>query len=106
MTAKAGIGDTTMSTVFRIATVAALAASLGGCQQYLARQDFIEPYTGDAVRQNLAVQTPDPWPRAAYHTHIPTDGYRQGNAIKKYRSYGEEVPAQQLQPLQLVVPQQ
>jgi len=95
-----------MSALSKICVIAAVGLALGGCEQYLARQDFIEPYTGDAVRQNLAVQTPDPWPRAAYVTGIPTDGYRQGGAIKKYRTYHEEAPAQQLQPLQLVVPQQ
>jgi hypothetical protein len=95
-----------MSAMFRTTAIAALTLALGGCQQYLARQDFIEPYTGDAVRQNLAVQTPDPWPRAAYETHIATDGYRQGTAVKKYRVYGEEAPPPAVQPLQLVVPQQ
>jgi hypothetical protein len=95
-----------MSAILKIAAVAMIATSLGGCEQYLARQDFIEPYTGDAVRQNLAVQTPDPWPRAAYYKRIRTDGYRQGQAADNYRTAHDEAPAQQVQPVQLVVPQQ
>ncbi len=105
-TTMAMTGKRTMSALSKICLIAAVGLTLGGCEQYLARQDFIEPYTGDAVRQNLAVQTPDPWPRSAYFTGIPTDGYRQEGAIKKYRTYHEDAPAQQLQPLQLVVPQQ
>lgn len=83
----------------------AVAISLAGCQQYLARQDLIEPWSGDAVAQNLAVQAIDPWPRHAYDTHIPTSGRRQATAIRKYQTFGEETPAKELAPVQLVVQQ-
>ena len=80
--------------------------ALGGCQQYLARQDLIEPYSSDAVAQNSAIQVIDPWPRHAYDTRIPTSGYRQATAVKRYNTFGEEAPPAALQPLQLVVPAQ
>jgi hypothetical protein len=83
----------------------AVAVSLAGCQQYLARQDLIEPWSGDAVAHNLALQTIDPWPRHAYDTHIPTSGRRQATAIRKYQAWGEETPQQELAPVQLVVQQ-
>lgn len=89
----------------KTAAIASLLA-LGGCQQYLARQDLIEPWSGDAVARNSALQVIDPWPRHAYDTHIPTSGHRQATAIKKYKTWGEDAPLPPMQPIQLVVPPQ
>jgi len=84
--------------------VLAAALSLAGCQQYLARQDLIEPYSGDAIATNSALQVGDPWPAYVYDTRIPTSGERQGNAIRRYKTFGEEDKAVAVQPVQLVVP--
>lgn len=85
--------------------LAAGAFLLCGCQQYLSRQDFIEPYAGNAVAQNRALQMQDPWPRYAYDTAIPTNGRRQAAAYTRMAKSGEEAPPQELAPIQLVVPQ-
>lgn len=80
------------------------ALALSGCQQYLARQELIQPYSGDAIARNLALQMQDPWPPYVYNTHIPTSGKRQGNIQDRYTSFGEEdSKSQELQPVQLVV---
>lgn len=89
----------------KVLIVAMGAVSVTGCQQYLARQDLIEPYSGNAVAHNLALQTPDPWPRHAYDNNIYTGGRRQANAYLNYNKKGEEQEAAPLSPLQLVVPQ-
>ena len=94
-----------MRTIVRIGLASACALSLAGCQQYLARQDLIESYSGNAVAHNRAVQMIDPWPRHAYDTYIPTNGRRQANAYTNYAKRGEEEEAAPLAPLQLVVPQ-
>ncbi len=39
-------------------------ASAGCSNQYSERKDTVTFAAGDAVATNLAVQTPDPWPRA------------------------------------------
>lgn len=80
--------------------------ALSGCSaEYLARQDLLEPYTGNAVATNLAVQTPDPWPRGVYDTDIETSGRNQAAVYDKYAGKHEEAEPQQLAPIQLVVPQ-
>lgn len=94
-----------METFVRIAIISVCASALGGCQQYLARQDLIESYTGNAVAHNRAIQMIDPWPRYAYDTHIPTNGRRQANAYTNYAKQGEDDEVAPLAPVQLVVPQ-
>lgn len=84
----------------------ALTFALTGCQsEYLARQDLIEPYSGEAVAANRVLQTPDPWPRGVYNNNIYTSGRNQAAAYKKYETKHEEAEPQQLNPIQLVVPQ-
>jgi hypothetical protein len=77
--------------------------ALGGCQQYLARQELLEPYSGDDIARNNILQMQDPWPPYAYDTRIPTSGKRQGNIQDRYTSYGEKEPTTDLKPVQLVV---
>lgn len=77
---------------------------LSGCSaEYLARQDLIEPYTGNAVAANLAVQTPDPWPHNVYDTDIYTSGRNQAAAHEAYAGKHEEAAPQEVAPIQLVV---
>ncbi|MEZ5870782.1 MAG: hypothetical protein R3D32_02845 [Nitratireductor sp.] len=80
--------------------------TLAGCEQYLVRKEFIETYTPNTLPHNTALQVVDPWPPYAANTNIPSSGNRQGTAIRKYRTYGEEKPAESLKPVQLVVPNQ
>ena len=70
-----------MLKLLRIALIAGAALPASGCYSYLARQDLIEPYSGDAVATNLALQMADPWPRYVYDTDIETSG--QGSALCK-----------------------
>lgn len=95
-----------MSATTRSAAILAATLTLAGCQEYLARQDLIEPYSGDAIARNSALQVSEPWPRYAYDTNIPTSGQRQGNALTNYKTHGEKEATQPLQPVQLVVPSQ
>lgn len=88
-----------------LAALAVCGAALGGCQQYLARQDLVESHTGDATAHNLALQASDPWPPYVYDTRIPTTGRRQADAFVKQSKTHAEAPPQQIAPIQLVVPQ-
>ncbi|MEZ5791122.1 MAG: hypothetical protein R3D34_10155 [Nitratireductor sp.] len=90
----------------RTAALLGTALVLGGCQQYLVRTEFIESYTANTLPHNTALQVVDPWPPYAANTNIPSSGHRQGTAVGNYRKFGEEKPAQSLQPVQLVVPNQ
>jgi len=87
-----------------LAAMSVTGLTLASCQ-YLARQDLIEPYTGDAVNRNLALQAIDPWPPYVYDTRIPTDGQRQADAVTRYKNQHEKAKPQELAPVQLVVPQ-
>ena len=92
----------------RMLTIAALGASglaLSGCQQYLARQDLVESYSGDTQARNLALQAADPWPPYVYDTRIHTTGRRQADAFLKQAKTHEEAQPQEVAPIQLVVPQ-
>jgi len=94
-------------TLFAGCGAAALALALAGCQaEYLARQDLIEPYSGEAVAANRVLQTPDPWPRGVYDNNIYTSGRNQAAAYKKYETKHEEAERQEIAPVQLVVPPQ
>lgn len=68
------------------------ALSLAGCQQYLAREELMEPYSGDAVARNVILQMRDPWPVYVYNTNIPTSGARQSAAIKRYSAGPQPAP--------------
>lgn len=83
----------------------AAALMLSGCQQYLARQDFIEPYNGNAVETNKALMMADPWPRYVYDTRIPTNGRRQADAYTRFSKANAEKVQPDTAPIQLVVPQ-
>jgi hypothetical protein len=82
----------------RFFAFAALGLALSGCSnQYFERKDTVTFSAGDAVAWNNAQQIPDPAPRVAYNTNIPTTGERAVNAVRNnnegrhnwFRSAGE-----------------
>lgn len=61
-------------------------ATLPACgNQYWYRGDSISLNHGDAVRSNIAVQVPDPWPKNSDNTNIPMDPVKAQYAIECYR---------------------
>lgn len=59
---------------------------LASCgNQYWTRNDAIYQHTGDAVRSNIAVQVPDPWPKKSENTNIPMDPVKAKYAVDCYR---------------------
>ncbi|MEM7464064.1 MAG: hypothetical protein AAF362_15435 [Pseudomonadota bacterium] len=93
-----------MNRTLSLAALIAASTMMSGCYQYVARYDFIEPWTGNAVVQNRALQMRDPWPRYVYDTNIYTNGQRQADAYNNYATAHEKAPAEDLQAVQLVVP--
>jgi len=67
----------------------ALGATLGACADpgfYTDRREGVSFQAGNAVASNLAAQTIDPWPRAAFNQQINGDGERTQKAIERYRT--------------------
>lgn len=52
----------------RVVLLCILAATLAGCADYLNRRDTVSARAGDAVEGNLAIQTINPQPPAAFQT--------------------------------------
>jgi hypothetical protein len=52
---------------------------------YFQRYDGIMPGAGDAEAVNTATQMIDPWPPNVGNRHIPGDGERMANAVRRYR---------------------
>lgn len=50
----------------RVVLLCLLAAALSGCADYLNRRDSVSARAGDAVEANLAIQTINPQPPAAF----------------------------------------
>lgn len=64
-----------------------ISTSLIGCNsQYWSRSDSIYLSHGDAVRSNIAVQVPDPWPKNSENTNIPLDPVKAQHAMECYRT--------------------
>ena len=57
---------------------------LTGCRDYFDRKDTISLGVGNAVAENKAVQTIDPWPPGVFKKHQTTDGKRLEKAIERY----------------------
>jgi len=51
----------------RVVLLCLLAAALSGCADYLNRRDTVSARAGDAVDANLAIQTINPQPPAAFN---------------------------------------
>ena len=77
--------------------------SLSGCsglysadddpfEYYRARRDSITFQNGNAIANNIAVQTVDPWPRSAGDARIDVDGERLLIAGQRYQSDNVEEP--------------
>ncbi len=58
--------------------------ALGGCVDYMERRDTITLAAGDAQNWNKVVHTADPWPPYAMNNHIPGDGKRTAEVIRRY----------------------
>jgi uncharacterized membrane protein YgcG len=52
---------------------------------YLQRFDGIQPGAGDAKEVNAATHVIDPWPPYVGNRHIPGNGERMANAVRRYR---------------------
>lgn len=52
---------------------------------YLQRFDGIQPGAGDARDVNAATHVIDPWPPYVANRHIPANGERMANAVRRYR---------------------
>jgi hypothetical protein len=72
----------------RIACLVLLVGALGGCSAdlYFDRRDTIAFHAGDAVAANMAMQTIDPWPKAAANRNIAYNGERMAGAAERYRT--------------------
>ncbi|HUZ66693.1 MAG TPA: hypothetical protein VMU56_03415 [Beijerinckiaceae bacterium] len=77
----------TERSVRALVVAALLAFTLAGCSESVfARRDQITPWSGDDLAQNAAIQTINPWPRAAFEPPGPTRGSKVENAMKLYRA--------------------
>lgn len=54
----------------RVVLLALVAALLSGCADYMNRRDSVSARAGDAVAGNLAIQTINPQPPAAFRTRV------------------------------------
>jgi len=80
---------------FTIACVAVLMVSSGASAgdwfadevtgPYLQRTEGITAGAGDAKAVNSAIHTADPWPANVWNRHIPADGERMSDAIRRYK---------------------
>jgi hypothetical protein len=69
-----------------------LGVALAGCSDiYYDRRETLTFGGNDAVATNLAVQTVDPWPKAAANRDHPTNGAIAATAIQRYRT-GRVIP--------------
>ena len=59
---------------------------LGGCSEYLSRQDRIAFGAGDAMAANKVVHVNDPWPRDGFDTRPSTMGQRLVPPVQRYRN--------------------
>jgi hypothetical protein len=72
--------------VARVTILTTAGAFLAACSDlYYDHRDTVSFGAGDAVASNAAVQTIDPWPRAAYNRNIPGNGERVQAAVERYR---------------------
>ena len=66
----------------------ALGALCGGCSAdlYMDRREGVTFYGGDATASNVAVQTIDPWSKAAGNRRAEVNGERMQRAAERYRT--------------------
>lgn len=73
----------------RALLVIAAAGLLSGCADYMNHRDSITFGLGNAVEANKGIHIQDPFPRAAYNTHIASDGKVIHRAIRTYQGSGQ-----------------
>ena len=64
-----------------------------GCQEYTSRHEGVSRFAGNANAINEAKMVADPWNRNAYDDHIPGNGERLGEAVRKYQTVNTEEPS-------------
>jgi hypothetical protein len=76
----------------RVTMLAFAALTLGGCSNavldpngYGDRRDQIWLSAGEALANNKAIQTIDPWPVYSGNTRIAYNGQRMQTAVERYR---------------------
>lgn len=60
--------------------------ALGGCSDYLHRNDTLSWQSGNAVQGNKVTQMVDPWPAVAANRDIAFDGAVMQTAMTRYRT--------------------
>lgn len=75
----------------RSLALAAAAALLAGCSDYLDRRDAISLQAGNAVQTNKVTQMVDPWSRASADRDIAFNGTVMQHAAERYRT-GRVIP--------------
>ncbi|HWK93878.1 MAG TPA: hypothetical protein VNR39_00510 [Pseudolabrys sp.] len=60
--------------------------ALGGCSEYLHRNDTLSSQSGNAVQSNKVTQMVDPWPAVAANRDIAFDGATMQTAMTRYRT--------------------
>jgi len=79
------------SNAARMIVLAAAAALLAGCADYLDRRDTISLQSGNAVQTNKVTQMVDPWPAASADRNIAYNGAVMQTAAERYRT-GRVIP--------------
>jgi len=69
-----------------VAALAVSALSAACTDMYADRRDPVSFAAGDAVATNIAIQTVDPWPKAAGNRDIAYNGDRMQAAVERYRT--------------------
>jgi hypothetical protein len=59
---------------------------LTGCADYLNNYDTVTLAAGDTQKQNMLLQTADPFNPQSQDTAIETDGVRASDAVRKYQT--------------------
>lgn len=59
---------------------------LGGCSEYLHRNDTLSWQSGNALQSNKVTQMVDPWPAVAANRDIAFDGAVMQTAMTRYRT--------------------
>ena len=75
-----------MAPFVKAAGVAALAAALAGCSEYLDRRETITLSGGNAVAANQVAHMVDPWPRESADRDLAFNGSRMASAVERYRT--------------------
>ncbi len=57
---------------------------LGGCQNYLERNEGVTSHAGNHLAVNEALMVSDPWKRDAYDTDIRSNGKRSADIVDRY----------------------